>query len=206
MFINFKYKNPNKYIIKKNKFINNFEELYKNITDPWNQNKNFKKEQIHFFLKNFIDLYTQKGKFNLLDVGAGTGPLKKILKKNIKYLGTDLHRLRIKDIIFDDISLKNKNFINLFDIIVCLKTIYYVSQQIDDVIRNFKKYLKKNGILIISYNLKKNSISNRYLTDIKLRKKLKKSFTELYTIEINRELYLSDVKEEKTTLLIFQKK
>ena len=100
----------------------------------------------------------------------------------------------------------NKNFINLFDIIVCLKTIYYVSQQIDDVIRNFKKYLKKNGILIISYNLKKNSISNRYLTDIKLRKKLKKSFTELYTIEINRELYLSDVKEEKTTLLIFQKK
>ena len=100
----------------------------------------------------------------------------------------------------------NKNFINLFDIIVCLKTIYYVGQKIDDVIRNFKKYLKKNGILVISYNLKRNSISNRYLTDIKLRKKLKKSFTELYTIEINRELYLSDVKEEKTTLLIFQKK
>ena len=206
MFTNIKYKNPNKYIIKKNKFVNNFEELYKNITDPWLQHKNFTITPIHFFLKNFIDLYTQKGKFNLLDVGAGTGPLKKILKKNIKYLGTDLHRLRIKDIIFDDITLINKNFINLFDIIVCLKVIYYVGQQIDDVIRNFKKNLKKNGILILSYNLKKNSISNKYLTDIKLRKKLKKSFIELYTIEINRELYLSDVKEEKQTFLIFQKK
>lgn len=128
------------------------------------------------------------------------------LKKNIKYLGTDLHRLRIKDIIFDDITLINKNFINLFDIIVCLKVIYYMGRQIDDVIRNLKKYLKKNGILIISYNLKKNSISNKYFTDIKLRKKLKKSFIELYAIEINRELYLSDVKEEKQTLLIFQKK
>lgn len=126
--------------------------------------------------------------------------------KNIKYLGTDLHRLRIKDIIFDDITLINKNFINLFDIIVCLKVIYYMGRQIDDVIRNLKKYLKKNGILIISYNLKKNSISNKYFTDIKLRKKLKKSFIELYAIEINRELYLSDVKEEKQTLLIFQKK
>ncbi len=206
MFTSFKYKNPNKFIFKNKKLVNNFKDLYRNISDPWNQHKNFKKEQIYFFLKHFIDLYTKKGKFNLLDVGAGTGPLKGILKKNVRYLGTDLHHLKIKDIIFDNIKIKNKKFTKKFDIIVCLKTIYYIGQQIDNVIKNFKEYLKKNGVLIISYNLKKKSFSNKYFTDIKLRKKLKKNFKELYTIEINRELFLSDSNEEKTTLFIFQKR
>ena len=34
-----KYKNPNKFLIKNNKFIRNFDKLYKNIKDPWNQKK-----------------------------------------------------------------------------------------------------------------------------------------------------------------------
>ena len=117
-----------------------------------------------------------------------------------------IYDLKIKNIIFDDIKIENKKFIKKFDIIVCLKTIYYIGQHIDNVIKNFKKYLKKNGVLIISYNLKKKSYSNKYFTDIKLRKKLKKEFKELYTIEINRELFLSDSNEEKTTLFIFKKK
>lgn len=206
MFTDFKYKNPNKYIIKKKKFINNFEDLYRKIKDPWNQHKNFKNEQIHYFLKHFLDLYTKKGKFKLLDVGAGTGPLKRILKKNVKYLGADIHRLKIKDIIFDDIKVKNKKFLKKFDIIVCLKTIYYVGNKIDDVIKNFKSYLKKKGILIISYNLKKKSFSNKFFTDIILRKKLKRHFIEIYTIEINRELSNNDKEEEKTSLFIFKQK
>ena len=56
----------------------------------------------------------------------------------------------------------------------------------------------------ISYNLKKNSFSNKFLTDLKLRLKLKKKFKEIYTIEINRSLYMSKNKE-KNTLFVFKK-
>ena len=33
--------------------------------------------------------------------------------------------------------------------IICLKTIYYVSDDIKNVLNNFKKYLKKNGLLVV---------------------------------------------------------
>ena len=70
--------------------------------------------------------------------------------------------------------------------IFILKTIYYVGDKIDIVLKNINLYLKKKGILIITYNLKKNSYSNRYLDDIKLRSKLLKKFIEIFTVEVNR--------------------
>ena len=87
-----------------------------------------------------------------------------------------------------------------------MKTIYYVSDNINNVINNVKKYLKKEGVLLISYNLKLNSFSNKYLTDLKLRKILmKKGLKELYTIEINRQFFLKKNKE-KMTFFVFQKR
>jgi len=69
----------------------------------------------------------------------------------------------------------------------CLKTIYHLGDNINKVLGHFQIYLKKDGILIISYNLKRDSFSNKYLTDLKLRKLLLKKFKEILTIEMNRE-------------------
>ena len=85
-----------------------------------------------------------------------------------------------------------------------MKTIYYVSDDIKLVLNNFKKYLKKNGLLIISYNLTKKSYSNKFLTDLKLRNLLNNHFKELFTIEINREKYLKN-KGEKMSIFVFNK-
>ena len=206
MFKNLKYKNPNKYLIKKDLFIRNFEKLYQKIDDPWNQHSNFFEEESVIILKSFIEKFSnKKKKFNLLDIGAGKGSLKKILKKNFSYYGTDIHNKKYKDIIYDYITKFNKKFKNKFDFIICLKTIYYVGDKIKIVLNNVQKYLKRNGFLIISYNLKRKSFSNKYLTDLKLRRMLKKKLIEVYTIEINRELSELNSKEEKTTLLIFKK-
>tara|TARA_B100000965_G_scaffold332559_1_gene297145 strand:- start:1144 stop:1764 length:621 start_codon:yes stop_codon:yes gene_type:complete len=206
MFKNLKYKNPNKYLIKKDLFIRNFEKLYQKIDDPWNQHSNFFEEESVIILKSFIEKFSnKKKKFNLLDIGAGKGSLKKILKKNFSYYGTDIHNKKYRDIIYDDITKFNKKFKNKFDFIICLKTIYYVGDKIKIVLNNVQKYLKRNGFLIISYNLKRKSFSNKYLTDLKLRRMLKKKLIEVYTIEINRELSELNSKEEKTTLLIFKK-
>ena len=49
----YKYKNPNKFIIKKNKFIRDFDKLYRQISDPWSKKKNFEySEQFIFCIHN----------------------------------------------------------------------------------------------------------------------------------------------------------
>jgi 2-polyprenyl-3-methyl-5-hydroxy-6-metoxy-1,4-benzoquinol methylase len=205
MFKNFNYKNPNHYIIKNNTFIRDFENLYKNIKDPWNQHSNFLNEETVIFAREIIKKISKNNnKLCLLDVGAGQGSLKKILKSNIKYIGTDIHKKKFKNVKYDDINIYNPNFKNKFDIIVCFKTIYYLADNIDVVINNFQKYLKKEGFIFISYNSKKDSYSNKFLTDLKLRSKLTQIFNEIYTVEINRELYETKNKD-KNTLFVFKK-
>lgn len=200
------YKNPNKYLIKNNKFIRKFDELYKNIKDPWSQKKTFEMSEHYLFCISGLinNLKKYKKKLSVLDVGAGSGILKKYLNKNFYYLGTDIHKKKTKNVIFDDIRILNKLFINKFDLIFCLKSIYYVSDDVNLVLNNFKRYLKKGGILIISYNLKKKSYSNKFLTDLKLRNLLKINFKEIYSIEINREKFLKN-NGEKFSIFIFNK-
>lgn len=200
------YQNPNKYLIKNNNFIKDFQSLYKNIVDPWNQKKNFKSDlQYIFCLSGLLNLINKNNKkINVLDIGAGSGILKRYLNKNFKYQGTDIHQKKFKNVIYDNVKVLNKRFIDKFDIIFCLKTIYYAAEDIEVVLNNFKKYLKKNGLLIISYNLKKNSYSNKFLTDLKLKKLLDNRFKELYTIEINREKF-EKKNGEKVTIFIFSK-
>ena len=93
MFKNLNYKNPNHFIIKNNSFIRDFENLYKNIKDPWNQHNNFLNEETVIFAREIIKKISKNSnKLSLLDVGAGQGSLKKILRSNIKYVGTDIHK------------------------------------------------------------------------------------------------------------------
>tara|TARA_S200000501_G_C20725942_1_gene700607 strand:- start:11 stop:634 length:624 start_codon:yes stop_codon:yes gene_type:complete len=203
---NLSYKNPNKYLIKNKKFIRDFKRLYFKIPDPWNQKKNFNIDETTLILEGYLNYFNSKfKKIKILDVGAGSGILKTKLNKKFIYIGTDIHFKKYRDVIFDDIIIFNKNFENRFNIIFCLKTIYYVADNINKVVSNFQKYLKKDGILIVSYNLKKNSFSNKYLNDLKLRKMLKKKFKEISTIEVNRENY-EKFNKEKNTILIFKKK
>ena len=199
------YQNPNKFIIKKNNFLRDFKSLYKKIDDPWNQKKNFNIDQSIIILDGLINYINNKyKKINILDIGAGSGVLKKKFNKKFKYLGTDINNKKYKHFIFDDINIYNLVFKNKFDLIFCLKTIYYVSDNINKVLLNLSKYLKKNGIIIITYNFKKDSFSNKYLNDLKLKKMMLKRFKEILTIEINRQNY-EKFNEEKITILIFQK-
>lgn len=202
---NISYENPNKYLIKNKNFTRDFKKLYSKITDPWNQKKNFSIDQTTLILEGYFNYLNRKfRKIKILDVGAGSGILKSKFSKKFEYTGTDIHQKKFKNLIFDDITVYNKNFVNKFHMICCLKTIYYVSDNINIVLSNFYKYLKNNGILIISYNLKKNSFSNKYLNDLKLRKILKKKFHEILTIETNRENY-EKLNEEKNSIFIFKK-
>ena len=206
MFKKKKYENPNKFIIHKNKFVRNFKDLYSEIKDPWAQKKNFNIDETTLILDGFFRLINKRfKKSKILDIGAASGYLSaKFNKRKFKYLGTDIHKKNFKNVIYDDITVLNKKFVKKFDLVFCFKTIYYVSDKINLVVKNIKKYLKKDGYLFINYNLKKNSFSNKYLNDIKLRKILKKNFKEVLTIEVNRELKKINSRHEKTTIFIFK--
>jgi len=122
----------NEYIIKNNKFIRDFESMYKNISDPWNQeNSN------HGDLENLILLtkeYITNPK-NILDIGCATGYFSIIVNKIFSgsdYIGTDISSSAINKasekftskFLTDDIRINNQSFINQFDLIMCSKTIY----------------------------------------------------------------------------------
>ena len=57
-----KYKNPNKYIIHKSKYVRDFSNLYKNIKDPWYQSKNFENDEQYIFLLSGLFNYFNKKK------------------------------------------------------------------------------------------------------------------------------------------------
>lgn len=197
--------NPNKYLISNDKFIRNFSKMYQKIKDPWDQKKNFSNDLSILLMTEYLKkILKNKKKINILDIGAGENYLKKKFFSKHNYVGTDIHKQKKKDIVFDDIRVFNKNFVKRFDMIFILKTIYYVGDKIDIVLKNINLYLKKKGILIITYNLKKNSYSNRYLDDIKLRSKLLKKFIEIFTVEVNRIPYETN-KKEKITIMIFKR-
>ena len=162
---NLSYKNQNKYLIKKKKIIRDFKRLYFKIPDPWNQKKNFNIDETTLILEGYLNYFNSKfKKIKILDIGAGSGILKTKLNKKFIYIGTDIHFKKYRDVIFDDIKIFNKNFENRFNIIFCLKTIYYVADNINKVLLNFQN-IKKDGILIVSYNLK--NLLNKYLNDLK---------------------------------------
>ena len=80
MFKKKKYKNPNKFLIKKNKFLRNFKDLYTEINDPWSQKENFNIDETTLILDGFFNAINQKfKKSKILDIGAASGYLKKNL-------------------------------------------------------------------------------------------------------------------------------
>ena len=83
MLKNKKYKNPNKYIIHNNKFIRDFEKLYKEIKDPWKQTQNFEKnEDFIFCLSGIFNILNKSKKKNFsFRCGCSRWYFKKIFKK-----------------------------------------------------------------------------------------------------------------------------
>lgn len=198
----------NEYIIKNNKFIRDFESMYKNISDPWNQeNSN------HGDLENLILLtkeYITNPK-NILDIGCATGYFSIIVNKIFSgsdYIGTDISSSAINKasekftskFLTDDIRINNQSFINQFDLIMCSKTIYYVAPEIDIVIENIISYLKKGGIFSCLYNYSESSFSSKWLNPEILSSKLTQNNLE------KKKFITIESENDNNYYLIFKKK
>ena len=212
----------NKYIINNGKFIRDFEGMYKNINDPWNQQRDsdsdipvFLAIQLLCFIVNSHRILVK----SIMDIGCADGyhaiKLKHIFTEGGKqeYFGTDISSTVIKraeslirnlqfDCRFsvDDITKYNDSLTNRFDVIFSSKTLYYVAPEIDAVIDNISTYLSSKGVFCFVYNQSKDSYTSQWLTYELLREKLLAlGFIEHSFVEIDR------YSEEVTAIGVYQK-
>lgn len=197
----------NKYIIHKGQFVRDFDRMYREIPDPWNQKSEASVDIMNHVLLAMLKLilpglFEKKKKIEIMDIGSGPGHLTPFLIKlaNVKdncYVGTDISSEAIgqacanscqkSEYLVDDIRVKNHLFINRFDLIFCAKTLYYVAPEIETVLNNIKLYGKKNSVFCFTYDLTKDSFSKKFLDIQDLRKKLYYIYKELFFIEIKRD-------------------
>ena len=126
-----------------------------------------------------IKYFKSKDKFSVLDLGCGDGRWSKILMNKIKYYkGVDFSSTFIKNASYNNNSDKIK-FINSkvqeyyenykFDYILIIGVMTYLNDDsIFKLLKNVKKMLKQNGLLIVRNVLINDESINRKFYDRKL--------------------------------------
>lgn len=190
----------NDYVIRDGQFIRDFEGMYRDIEDPWDQSANDR----NCLAIDIAFLAMQKAissSSRILDVGCADGYHVKRFNgifPNAEYVGLDIsptvvgrakssYGSETATFVVDDIRCLNKSLCDGFDVIFSSKTLYYVAPEIDEVIANLRTYLRGNGWLVFVYNMTGDAFSKRWLTPILLRDKLiQNGFSESCLIELGR--------------------
>lgn len=190
----------NDFIIKDGEFVRDFEAMYANIEDPWDQTKVDATSVIVDLAFTAIEKMINTSE-QILDIGCANGYHATRFSNifpDANYLGTDIapsiikkaasnHNSNKVSFVADDIRKFNPNLETQFDLIFSSKTLYYVAPEIDEVIQNIKKYLKPNSHFIWIYNIVENAFTKKWLTPELLREKLlEQQFEEDAYIELNR--------------------
>lgn len=193
----------NDYIVKNGQFLRNFEDMYKHVSDPWDQEKNYRNEYGPNLAIEALRIVMRKHQIKanrILDVGCASGYHAEYLLglPCNEYLGTDVSqeivskaakgftdpRIEFKA---EDIRVANPMHAGKFDIVFSAGTLYYVAPEIDAVIENIISYLTPAGVLAYVYNSSPQSFTNQWLDAERLRQKLTKTFAERVHFKIDLE-------------------
>ncbi len=213
----------NKFIIGKDgEFLRDFERMYRNVADPWNQHRDHDTDIAAFLGIQLLEFIVKSNRIpinSILDVGCADGyhakRLQNVFTEDAKkeYFGTDISSTVIKraksltvdcqcdcEFLVNDITKKHDAWENKFDIVFSSKTLYYVAPEIDVVIDNIKNYLSTNGVFCFIYNQSEGAYTSQWLTYETLREKLLAfGFNEHSFVEIDRH------SEEATAIGVYLK-
>jgi hypothetical protein len=188
-----KFKNEKKYndyVIKKGKFIGNFDEMYKKISDPWLLlKKNKKLENINYkIIYHFCDYIKNKNlnknKIITLEIGCGYPQISNRLHAlGYESYATDISKTIISKSKKKYPKIKKNLFVSKFlnyelydklnpDVFILSDVSWYVLPELKDFLKYFKS--KKNRYLIHSlaiYNKNKQKYGREYFYDLESIKK-----------------------------------
>ena len=156
------------YIFKPNgdklEFVGDFESLYKNEDDPWNQSG--KNGEISYYYDHSRTRLTNKLKEinpdSLLEIGCGLGYTTKIIQQSLpkcSVTGMDISKVAISKAIK---LFPNLNFVSgdirsasgrpdiKYDVVILNQLLWYVLESLYETFRNCFSILKPNGRIIIS--------------------------------------------------------
>lgn len=143
------------YVFKEGKFIGDFEGLYKNIDDPWNQSRS---DHLHdsrrFIAVNWCVRLREKYKVKrVIELGCGFGYLTSALcSLNFSAIGIDISKIAIEKALlrnpnceFVNCALGEFDKLNFFDpdIYLMSEITWYVLDDLDRFIKNLKKANKQ---------------------------------------------------------------
>tara|TARA_B100001245_G_scaffold227699_1_gene204326 strand:+ start:91 stop:762 length:672 start_codon:yes stop_codon:yes gene_type:complete len=208
----------NDFIVKDGVFVRDFEGVYQQCDDPWNQQQNWDSDILtsssFLFLREILRVGQHKLS-HILDIGCASGYCAEHLLSlggdAAHYTGIDISETAITRAFqhvhedwpeltarmhFEtgDIRHLNPKLVSKFNLIYCGKTLYYVAPEIDACVNHIDAYLSDGGLLCYTYNQRNDSFSNRYLTYDILRSKLlahgfeEKTFVEIKDLAVDENL------------------
>jgi len=156
------------YIFKPNgdklEFVGDFEALYQNDNDPWNQSG--KDGEISYYYahsrKRLVDQLKKINPDSLLETGCDLGYTTKIIQKSLpdcNVVGMDISRTAIVkavnlfpnlDFITEDIGSANFNSDTKYDVVILNQLLWYVLESLSETFENCFSILNPNGRIIIS--------------------------------------------------------
>lgn len=157
------YKNYNENNIKDNKYI--FDKIHTDKNLEHKFKNRYDKEFINYKV-NLIKDYI-KDNSTVLDLCCGSGEFYNYIKDlKIQYFGVDYSNSMLRSFLYKNSKYKNFKLIksnaenlkietNTIDLCFCYSSIYYI-KDIEKVLFEIKRVLKKDGIAIIEFATKKN--------------------------------------------------
>lgn len=152
------------YVIKDGKFIGKFEEMYKNVEDPWlHGNALAPQYDTALSLISKYGICSDGGR--ILDIGCGKGAFTSRLRKTLPkadITALDISKTAIKkaieqygsmDIDFKifDIQKDYKNIEGQFDVIIMSEIMWYILPSLKDVLSHLSsKTLKPGGYILMN--------------------------------------------------------
>jgi SAM-dependent methyltransferase len=166
--LNYGISKPMNYVFRKKgdilEFVGDFESLYKNEEDPWNQSGTSGKIK-HYYKHSRERLVQQLNLIDpesLIEIGCGLGYTTEIIQNclpNCNILGMDISNTAINkaqkmfynlQFAKGDIRNLNSNLDKNFDIVILNQLLWYILESLDSAINNSLSLLNHGGKIIIS--------------------------------------------------------
>jgi 2-polyprenyl-3-methyl-5-hydroxy-6-metoxy-1,4-benzoquinol methylase len=142
------------YVIKDGMFIGKFDEMYKDIVDPWKQSDIRNNILSHCRNAAILDM-VRLNVNSVVEMGCGLGYYTDFIKNSLPHIniiGVDISSTAIKKArqLFPSLNFEVGSILDVekyskYDVFLCAGLIWYILQDMDEMFKRMKKYMGGGG-------------------------------------------------------------